>query len=350
MRIVEEDREKQSLSIHIQNVDDLWYMHNIIVPGDRVRMTVLRRQDKQDDMTRSKEAGRKPMLLTIEVSDVEFQEFSTKIKLLGSIVEGKEGLIGEHQSFMIGLDDTFDLIKTNWSEEQKNMLKEGTESTFGSGYCFICIDDEDAFVSVLRTYGIQGYGRINAGKSGKDYETQYSEKEYIGEVVKTVRTTISTDMPIIVLGAGFTRERMVNALKSDPAFSGRQVFTFPTARSDEGAIYEFLSKDESEKIFSSSRMLAEKKLMDLFFSNLKSNDLAAYGKEAVKGALKAGAVEDLIMTEEKFRSRESRELLDLAQNYGSRVHIFSIHSESGISVKKFGGYCAILRFPLTHEQ
>lgn len=346
MRIMSEDKEKNTLSIHVQNVDDLWYLRNIIVPGDRVKMVVLRRQDKQDDMTRSKEAGRKPMLLTIEVSDLEFQEFSTKIKILGTIVEGKEGLLGEHQSFMIGTDDTFELIKENWADEQKEMLREGAESTFGSGYCFVCIDDEEASVSILRTYGVQSYGKINAGKSGKDYDTQYSEKEYLAEVSGAIRTAIPPDIPIIVLGAGFTRDKFVAFIKSDPAFSGRQTFSYQTARSDEGAIYEFLSKEESDKIFSSSRLMAEKKLMDRFFSNLKSNDLAIYGRDAIQDALQSGAVEDLIMTEEKFRSRESRKLLELAKNFGSRVHIFSIHGESGISVKKFGGYCAILRYPV----
>ncbi|AKA48207.1 hypothetical protein IX51_02810 [uncultured archaeon] len=349
MRILEEDKEKQSLSIHVQNIDDLWYIHNIITPGDRVRMVVLRRQDKQDDMTRSKEQSRKPMLLTVEVSDVEFQEFSSKIKVLGTIVEGKEGLIGEHQSFMIGTEDTFELIKAAWSDEQKEMLREGSESTFGQGYCFVGIDDEEASVFILRSYGIQGMGKVSAGKSGKDYETHYSEKEYLLEVIKTIRTTISPDIPVIVLGAGFTREKLVNMLKSDPAFSGRQIFSYATARSDEGGIYEFLSKEESEKIFSASRMVNERKLLEQFFKNLKTNDLSVYGKDAVKEALKTGAVEDLIMTEEKFRSNESRELLELAKNFSSRVHIFSVHDDSGLSVKKFGGYCAILRFPMPKQ-
>ncbi len=349
MRVMEEDREKHSMSIHVQNIDDLWYLHNIITPGDRIRMVVLRRQEKQDDMTRSKEQARKPMLLTVEVSDVEFQEFSSKIKILGTIVEGKEGLVGEHQSFMIGTEDTFDLIKEEWSDEQREMMKEGSESTYGQGYCFIAIDDEEASVFILRSYGVQGMGKINAGKSGKDYETQYSEKEYLQEVVKTVRTTIPQEIPVIILGAGFTREKLVNALKADPAFSGRQIFSYATARSDEGSIYEFLSREESEKIFSASRMVNESKLLEQFFKNLKTNDLSVYGKDSVKEALMAGAVEDLILTEEKFRSKESRELLELAANFGSRVHIFSVHDDSGLSVKKFGGYCAILRFPMAKQ-
>lgn len=344
MRVMEEDKDRNSISLHVQNIDDLWYLHNIITSGDRVRTTVMRRQDKQDDMTRSKEQARKPVLLTIKVEDVEFQEFSNKIKILGSIVEGKEGLIGEHQSFMIGIEDTFELVKDDWSAEQSEMLKEGVESTFGNGFCFVALDDEDASVFVLRAYGIQNMGRINAGKSGKDYDTTYSEKEYLQEVIKTVRTGISQEMPVIILGSGFTREKLTSFMKADPAFASRQIFSFPTARSDEGAVYEFLSKEESQTIFSSSRIVSETRLLDTFLRNLKMNDLAAYGRNNVKSALKAGAVEDLILTEEKFRSREARELLELAKNFGSNVHVFSIHDDAGLSVKKFGGYCAILRF------
>ncbi len=346
MRLLEENADRNSISVLVQNMDDLWYIHNILSAGDRVRMTVLRRQDKQDDMTRSKEQSRKPITLTVEVEDVEFQEFSSKIKVLGKIVEGKEGLVGEHQSFMIGMEDTFELVKEKWSQEQSEMLREGVESEFGQGYCFVTLDDEDASVFVLRAYGIQKMGRINAGKAGKDYESAYSEKEYLNEVIKTVRTSISQEMPVIVLGAGFTREKLVSSFKSDPAFADRQIFSFATSRSDEGAVYEFLSKEESEKIFSASRIVTETRLLDTFFRNLKKNDLAAYGVASVKEALAAGAVEDLILTEEKFRSRESRQLLELAKNYGSRVHVFSVHDDAGLSVKKFGGYCAILRFPV----
>lgn len=347
MRIMNEDKESSTLTIYVQSIDDLWYLKNFISPDDKVKMTTLRRMERQDDLTRSKETQRKPMTLTIEVKDVEFQEFADKLKVLGKIVGGSEDLIGEHQSFMIGPEDTFDLIKERWTAEERKMLDEGLEQAFQVEYCFITLDDEEALISVLRSYGIQNFGKINAGKSGKDYETKYSEKDYFSEISKAIKGTISKEAIIIVLGPGFTRDKFVAYLRLDPAFTGRQISSFPTNRADEAAVYEFLAKEESEGIFANARMLQEKRILETFLKNLRTNNLAAYGFLNVKEALDAGAVETLMLTEEKFRDKESMPILEAAKNSGSTVHIFSVHNESGKTVKSFGGYCAILRYQIS---
>lgn len=347
MRILSEDENKGFYTFYVQNIDDLWYLKNIASIGDRIRMVTMRRMEKQEDMTRAKEIQRKPMKLTIEIEDIEFHEFSNKLKVLGSIVEGEEGLIGEHQSFLIGPEDTFDLIKLVWTDEERKMTKESIDQTYQLGYCFVTLDDEEAVISMLRTYGIQTFGKISSGKTGKDYATTYSEKNYLSEIIRSVQASIPGGSIIIILGPGFTREKLFSIMKSDPGLSGRQIFSFATNRSDEGAIYEFLEGKESEKIFAKARMLQEKRLIEEFLKNLKTDALATYGYDQVKTALQAGAVETFMLTEEKFRSRESRELLEGATNSGASVHVFSVHNESGLTVKKFGGYCAILRYPLT---
>ena len=63
-------------------------------------------------------------------------------------------------------------------------------------------------------------------------------------------------------------------------------------------------------------------------------------------AIETGAVEVLIVSEEKFRTEPGRELLDLAENFGTSVHIISLTGEKGNIVKNFGGYCALLRYKI----
>ncbi len=342
MRILEAEKEPDFISLHVESDDDLWYLHNIISPNDRVKMTVLRRLEKQQDMTRSKETPRKPVTLTISVESVEFQEFSGTLRVLGTVISGSEDALGQHQSFAISPGDTFMLSKADWSDQQRKLFQEGVENKFSDRYYFVVIDDETAFIESLKSYGIQSLGKIDSHKTGKHYASDYSEDKYLREVYDSLARAVPEGSSVIVLGSGFTRDKFVQLAKSfQTKFS---FFTFPTARSDEGAIWEFLNTPESEEILKDFRLSGDSRLVEEFLKRLKTTEEATYGYEAVKNAIELGAVEVLAISEEKFRTEQGRELLELADNFGTTVHIISLTGEKGNIVKNFGGYCALLRY------
>lgn len=344
MRILEGDKEPDFISLHVEADDDLWYLHNIISPGDRVKMTVMRRLEKQQDMTRSKEVPRKPVTLTIIVESVEFQEFSGTLRLLGTVIAGSEDALGQHQSFAVSPGETFMLSKTEWSEQQKKLFDEGVENRFSDRYYFVVIDDETAFIESLKSYGIQSLGKIDSHKTGKHYASDYSEDRYLREVYDSLARMVPEGSSIIVLGGGFTRDKFVQLAKS---FQSKFTFvTFPTARSDEGAVWEFLNSPESEGILKDFRLSGDTRLVDEFLKRLKTSEEATYGYESVRKAIELGSVEVLIVSEEKFRSDQGRDLLEIADNFGTSVHIISLTGEKGNIVKNFGGYCALLRYKI----
>ncbi len=53
-------------------------------------------------------------------------------------------------------------------------------------------------------------------------------------------------------------------------------------------------------------------------------------------------IEDLLISESKFRDPETRSLL--SQINGVNVHVISDYTDSGEIIKQFGGYCGILRY------
>ena len=245
MRIIEPEKGDVFTALYIQDLDDLWYLQNIITPGDHVRMTTLRRVEKKDDMARSKETARKPVTLTIVVETVQFQEFSSNLKILGKIVWGDDSIIGEHHSFQIGLEDTVHIKKDSWSDQQRKMLTEATEGVYKVKYHIICLDDEEAVISVLRNYGIQVVAKIRSGKSGKDYSSTGSEDQYFQEIYETLISKSVTGKFLLILGQGFTRESLAEYLKARQKALNVKIVTFPTNRSDEAAIYEFLASKDS---------------------------------------------------------------------------------------------------------
>ncbi len=340
------DHEGDWVSVHVDSDDDLWYLRNIISPDDMVRMTVLRRVEKQQDINRSKETQRKPVTVTVKVESVDFQDFSSTLRILGTIVAGPDETLGLHQSFNISPGDSFDLVKQNWSETQRKLLAEATDNTYSQKFYFITIDDEAAQLVMLKSYGLQSLGKIDSHRPGKDYESDFSETQYLREVIDSARKMFPEGSTIVILGAGFTREKLIKAFRSYGSLKF-QVLTFPTTRSDAGAVWEFLNSQESDALFRNLRISDESRLVESFLKHLKTDGLAAYGISEVQRSLQAGAVETLLISEVKFRTEEGGAMVDLAHNYSTNVHIVSVGTDPGKIVSSFGGYCAILRYRIS---
>lgn len=344
MRILDEERTTGALRIQIENEDDLWYLKNIIKPGDLIRATVLRRVEKQVDMIRSKETSRKPVFLTIRIETLDFRAFSSSLKLLGTVVSNSEGIAGDHQSVSVSSGDIIEIIKQEWNEGEKDILNESLENKFSTKALFVAIDDEAASVFDLRSYGIQNIGNVESGKSGKSYESSYSEDDYFKRITEEILLPVKDLNFLIILGPGFTRDHFMKYILDRGLFKSVQVISLPSHRNDEGAVYEFLESQESLKILKSARIRKEKELMDKFLKNLNTNNLAAYGMDDTMRSIVNGEAEIIMITEQVFRSDRGQDCLEKSKNSGSQIHIFSDIDEPGIMLQKFGGIAAILRF------
>lgn len=339
MRIVSGSRHSERIQIAVDDDNDLWYLSNILDQGDMVKATVFRREEKKDDMIRSKESQRKPVTISISVEKIEFRNFTDTLKILGTVKEGPEELLNVHQSVNVSPGDSIEIIGKKWDSGHISLLEEALERPVKEAV-FIALDDESCLVATARNYGINVIARIDSGRSGKMYEAKYSEKDYFQEIQQAINNKdIQT---VIILGPGLTRTRLAEHLRS--TMKNVTVLSYPADRTDEGAIYSFMESEEASSVIRSSRLATEQKLLQQFLKNLSTNGLAAYGYEAVKSLAERSAVDTLLISEEKFHTREGSSIAEIAEKSGSRIFVFSAGSEPGITIHKFGGYCAILRF------
>ncbi len=337
-------RHEEFVGIHVDDMDDLWYLKNILATGDLVTMTAMRRAEKQDDMTRSKETKRVPVTVTISLESIEFQEFSNRLKILGTIVHGTEDIVGEHQSFIVTEGDDLKVRKEQWTEVQKNLLKEAEQRAQRIMGVFVALDEDSADVVVMRSYGLQSLGKVFSGRTGKMYSTSYSEKGYLSEISEILKKSAGDQKLINIVGPGFTREHLMAFLSEDHDFEGKILNSSPTGRSDIGAVYEYLQSEESKKAFSSARLMTENELFGRFLKELNSEGMFAYGPEDIRKALDMGAVETLMISESRIADKMTDEFSEMAKNTSARVYVFSDLTEPGRMLKKFGGYCALLRY------
>jgi peptide chain release factor subunit 1 len=107
--------------------------------------------------------------------------------------------------------------------------------------------------------------------------------------------------------------------------------------------------DKSEDILANEAIVEEKRIMTRFFEMLnKEQGKTSYGEGHVIDALKKGAVEILLISEET-EDAKIEELENLAEEFGTEVQIISTETREGKQLKDIGKIAAILRYNLDFQ-
>ena len=327
MRI--EEKEKNEISVYVDNIDDLWYLKNVIRKGDLVFGTVFRKEQRSSDSLRAKKTARKRMRIGIVVDKVEFQEFSDRLRISGVIKAGPEDVLGLHQSINVSVGDEISIVKNQWHREERELLEEAVQNSERPQVYFLGLEHGLATIAVLRAYGIQEIASIR--KRGDE------DEEFFGEVLSTLKSVRDENAPLIILGPGFYKENFIE-------FAGNELKNYTVLQASHGdmrGIHEVL-KSSMNKILSENRVAREEKLVDRLLEEISKEGLYAYGPEEVEKYLNMGAVEILLVSDRHHVKYEK--LLKLARDTAAEVHIISTSHEKGKILENLGGIAAILRF------
>jgi peptide chain release factor subunit 1 len=203
----------------------------------------------------------------------------------------------------------------------------------------------------------------------------------VGEIATHHFNRISDLRGIIIGGPGPIKERMVNEDFLPTNLKKKILGVVDTSYSGEYGLKETIQR--AEEIISEASIIKEKKLLDRFFDELaKDSGLAVYGIKEVIEALKAGAIETLLVSEqfdfakaklscecgfkeEKILKKGQKlkcpkcgkdleikeedlleELEKMAEQVGTEVELISSDTQKGAQLKELGGIGGILRFRL----
>ena len=130
----------------------------------------------------------------------------------------------------------------------------------------------------------------------------------------------------------------------------RIIGTVDTSYTGEHGLHETIERGED--LLKEADVVREKQILQKFFTELqKPHGLVAYGLNEVLNALKAGAVDMLIVSEniDSVTGRENflEELEEEVKNYGTNLEVVSADTREGMQFEELGGIGAILRYNLT---
>jgi protein pelota len=347
VKVVFKDIKNGEIKLIPENLDDIWHLYNIIEEGDIVRGVTFRTDEQKDDKIRSKKSEKKRMKLGIKVEKVSFHEFSDRLHIHGTIIEGPQDL-GSYHTFNVDADkmDKFSIVKEKWKSHQLERIEEAVKQRTQPYVVFVSLDDDIATVAILRQSGVQWIANIDSNRSGKMYESTSTEKDYFSEIISMIKTNKAEESPLVVVGPGFTREHFIKYGKEHEQNIFKKNMTHATGSAGMNGIHEVIKSGVVEKITKDNRVSFETRLVEKLFEEIKKDGPAAYGKNEVNEALSKGAVEHLLILDIIVRSADGEKLLVLAQQTKSNFTIINNMHEAGKKFEGIGGIGAFLRFKI----
>lgn len=350
MRIIYKNLEENRIELRTENLNDLWHLEQIISPGDVLTAETWRRRKSESDKIRPERQEKERVTLSIRVKDVEFHEYSNQLRVLGKIEKGQD--IGEHHTIRIDKDFRFTLTK-DWETDHLERLEEAEKASKRPKVLLVAIDDETATFGLVRQYGLEEFGEVTSTASGKMYSSDRdaSEKEYHGEVCSTIKNFVeSKDIPsVIIAGPGLTKKKVHSRLKEKYPQIAENTHLGNTSHTGKSGLNEIIRRGIVKRVSEEDRASLETSLVEEMLKRVSENGKATYGEDEAKKAAEMGAIEKLLVSDEKLRKEREKvaPIIKETRNKGGEAFIVSSEHEAGEKLSRLGGLGALLRYRIT---
>ena len=348
MRVIFKDLKQGEIKLVAENLDDIWHLYNLIEPGDLVRAVTYRTEEQKTDKIRSKKAEKKRMKLGIRVEKISFHEFSDRLRIHGTIEEGPQDL-GSYHTYNVDAEkmEAFSIIKETWHPHQFDRIDEAVKQRQQPFLLFVSLDDDTATIAILRQSGIQQLAVIESHRSGKMYDSSSTEDQYFTEIITMIKSVITSQTPLIVIGPGFTREHFITFGRSYATEIFSQARSHSTGNAGMNGVQETLKLGFVDQITKENRVVKETQYIEKVLEEIQKNGLVTYGSSQVAEALEKGAVILLLIIDTLVRTREGELLLQAARTTRSDFIIINSLHEAGKKFDGLGGVAALLRFKIS---
>jgi protein pelota len=345
----EEGRERMTLVP--ENVDDLWHLSHVLEPGDLVSGDTTRRIQRDDDQMRDTGGEREHMHVTIEVEDVEFARFANRLRVGGVIVScSREDQLGHHHTLNVEQRGEIEIEK-RFKSDQIQRLEEAEEAAENPDVAIATVEEGEAYVHTVQQYGTEEYAFFNRPTGKGEYARPRTE---LFDELGSALTHLGPDA-IILAGPGFTKNDARDYIEEEYPGLGDRITVVDTSSAGDRGVHEVLKRGAVDEVQAETRIAREAELIDELTEQIAAGNKATYGFDATAEAAEYGAVETLLVLDERLREeRQGRgewdhdvnEVIETVEQKGGDVVVFSAEFAPGEQLKNLGGIAAVLRYRL----
>jgi len=340
VRVLKKDLKAGEVRLRMESLDDLWHLHNLVSVGDLVRAMTHRREEQKSDKLRPERMEKRRLLLGIRVREIEFHEFSDRLRLAGTIEEGEMDL-GQHHTLNLTIGDDLTIVKA-WKPHDLRRIEEAVAATNRPRITCLVIDDEEAMLAQVLGYGVRNVAVIQSGRQGKMFPGGRTKEEFFAEVLAKLRLSEIGDA-LIVIGPGFEKEDFAAFVGEKDRAIAAKMRVHGTSHGGHAGIQEALKGGSGAKVLEESRVGVETMAVERLLGEIAKGGMVAYGPE-VEGAAEAGAVETLLVTDLAVRTMDGERVMGTVDEGRGKVVIVSTAHDAGKKLKSLGGVAAFLRY------
>ncbi len=354
MKLIYSDFKKGEAKIKVENLDDLWYLNQLVEKNDLVKGKTFRKIKIGEETQRKQEVVKKPVLLLIQVEKVEFSKFSSVLRISGLVREGPEDVpLGSYHTFNIDENSIIKIIKQKWLKFQIDKLNEASKES--PSKILVCVHDrEEAYFALIKKYGYQLLSSIKGTVAKKD-DLKKIESTFYKEIKRQLeeydkRYSLSK---IIVASPAFWKEELMKEIREEN-IKGKIILA-TCSSVGENAINEVLKRPETENALKQDRIAKEYKLVEELLAEISKNNLASYGLKETMNAANSGAVRILLVTDSLIQKKrienqygEIENIMKTVEGTRGDILIVSSDHEAGQKLDGLGGIAAILRFKINY--
>ena len=341
---------REAVSLVPESLDDLWHLTYIIEPGDLVAGDTHRRIQRTEDNMRDTGGEREHMHVTLAVEDVEFHKFSNRLRVGGTIEAcSREDQLGLHHTLNVEEHDTIEIEK-HWQPDQRERIEEAEAETDQPTVAIATVAEGEAHVHTVAQYGVDEYVSLT-NTTGKGEFT--GGREELFEELAAALGHLDADA-VILAGPGFTKQDALEHIETNPKVTDSVTVVDTSAVGGRG-VHEVLKRGAVADVRRETRIAEESAAIDELTERMADDGAAAYGIDAVAEATDYGAVDTLLILDERLRQEragdgdwevDANDLIQQVENQGGDITVFSHEFDPGRQLRNLGGIAALLRYPI----
>lgn len=380
-----------SVTLCPEEPEDMWHAYNLILVGDYLTASAIRRVTNESTSTGSTSSQRVHMNLTIRVKSLDFDPQAGQLHVGGQIArENKYAKTGQHHTLDLELDRNFTIDKVvdgpeggaGWDSIARTQLMEAVDPNKSTEAVAVVMQEGLANICFLTSHQTVLRQRVEVSVPrkrtgvGRSADHDKGLQKFYGTVLDTLQRQLegllenkdsSASFPILLASPGFVAQGFLKYINETAQSKGDKLLldltkrkAFVVVHSSSGHLHslnEVLTSPEVKATLKDTQYARETAVMDDFFTLLRKDDGRAwYGPKEVEQAVEKGAVGRgggiLLIINSLFRSQDVAtrrrwvSLVDRVRDEGGEVRILSSDHESGKRLDGLGGIAAILTFPI----